>query len=151
MPALNIERLLELDDRELGLATCNLTPVNKSVRGPRGTRARWTLAGATLSGLPLETTLFVGQGRVRRIEQYWASTDRDCASIPGLNLVTIALNAKFGTPAASNLCTRPATSEESHAWVSNDTAIAAYIERSPAACLVRLVLQRQQIKDASEL
>lgn len=149
--ALDVERLLGLDERDIDSNTCDLSPVIKPIQGPRGARAKWTLAGASVAGLPLTTTLFVAQGRVRRIEQVWESTERDCASIPSLNLVTNALKARFGAPLAANLSTRQGTYEASHAWVSNDTVIASYEQRASAACVVRLVLQRQQIKDATEL
>jgi hypothetical protein len=100
---MDVERLLEVSEREIDSNTCNLSPVTKPTQGPRGTRAKWTLAGASVAGLPLTTTLFVAQGRVRRIEQVWASTDLDCASIPNLNLVANALNERFGAP-LGNVC-----------------------------------------------
>lgn len=149
--ASDVQRLLELDERTASAAACDLATLAKPVPGPRGTRGKWTLPGATLAGLPLTTTLFVGQGRIKRIEQTWASNDAGCTQSPEVSAISRALTVKFGTPSASNVSTDDATTEETLSWVADDTAIASFLVRTPMSCSVRLVLQRLQLRDASEL
>ena len=71
--------LLGITEQALQASFTALHRVSKPLPGPHGLRGLWALANTSVSGLPFETTFYLKNRYVHRIEQRWTSTANQCA------------------------------------------------------------------------
>lgn len=142
--------LLGSSEAELQTRFESLVRMRKPVPGPNGLRGLWVLADTPISGLPFQTTFYVKDKRVSRIEQRWTSSTDSCSDAS----VFAAVVADIGTRYGNGLTAHEDASDgarQSVVWQSEAFDTMAYESQSATECSILVIYKPHLIKDASEL
>jgi hypothetical protein len=129
----------------------NLRLAGKPARGPHGLRGQWLLTDTPLLGLPFETTFFMKNKQVQRIEQLWRSNENECSKRTSFSEIISGMELKFGNDQISGDFTENGVSHQSAVWMTNQIEVTVHYSASASQCAARVVYQSQRVKDASEL
>lgn len=143
--------LLGLSEAELVVAVPGLSKLHRAIVGPKGLRGLWVLAHTSVAGLPFETTFFLKNHQVQRVEQQWRSAAPVCNSPLEYAEVSKSLDVAYGPGTPFNPATPTEVQQHSTLWTSSESQTIAYLSDLPEQCSIRIVYQRPQFKDAAEL
>lgn len=143
--------LLGISESDLQAAFDTVQRVRKPSWGPHGLRGLWALANTPVAGLPFETTFYMKDKRVHRIEQYWISTVHPCGAQSYFSMLTSEIEAKYGTGLRSSDFVENETQRRSTVWEAGGFDVLAHLSQSPSQCAIRVVYETHVTKDASEL
>jgi hypothetical protein len=124
---------------------------SKPIHGPHGLRGLWSLKNTLTSGLPFESTFFLKDKRVQRIEQRWASVDIACKSQAFFDVLVSDMTTKYG---AGLLSSDRAASQEirlSAVWEAGEYDVFVHQSNAVGSCSILVVYANHVAKDASEL
>lgn len=149
---------LPLDGMLLGMNESDLLGTFDSVQrlrkptvGPHGLRGLWILPNTPVSGLPFETTFYMKDKHVHRIEQYWTTTEHLCGKQPSFSTLVSDMEAKYGAGLTSNDFVSNGGKQQSTVWEAGAYDVLAHISKSPSQCAIRVIYTAHVTKDASEL
>ncbi|MBI3532308.1 MAG: hypothetical protein HY068_07560 [Burkholderiales bacterium] len=143
--------LLGSSEAELQARFDSLVRMRRPVPGPNGLRGLWALPDTPISGLPFQTTFYVKDKRISRIEQRWTSNPDKCSDAS----VFAAVVADIGTRYGSGLMAQDGGDgdgmRQSVVWQSEAFDTMAYELQSATECSILVIYKPHVIKDASEL
>ena len=145
---------LGMDDMQLADLVPDIRSAPRPQRGPRGERGRWVAPGMVLFGIPFDTTFYTLNGRVARVEKFWAAPRADCAKSGGQFIgeeILDKLQIAYGEGQVSYAAPGSDPAYRSAAWAIDEAQLSLHTEVSSAKCSVRMVLQPRLVKDGSEL
>ncbi|WP_296444604.1 hypothetical protein [Rhodoferax sp. UBA5149] len=143
--------LLGITESELQATFAAAHRVRKPALGPHGLRGLWALPSTPVSGLPFETTFYLRDKRVNRIEQRWTSTEHLCADQSSFATLVSDMESKYGAGLASSDNAENETTQRSVAWVAGEFDVLAHLSQSPSQCTMLVIYVAHVVKDASEL
>lgn len=143
--------LLGITEPELQATFADVHRLRKPVLGPHGLRGLWALPNTPVSGLPFETTFYVKDKRVDRIEQRWTSTERLCGNQPSFSALVSDMTSKYGAGLVSNDAADNETTKRSGVWQAGEFDVLAHLSQSPSQCAILVIYEAHVGKDASEL
>ena len=125
--------------------------VIRPVRGPRGELGKWTRVGEHYLGQPFESTYFVENGRVSRVEKVWTTNAPACGDSKWFETTIEQLDHIHGSGQVFGFDQSSDLGRRSAIWNAQDTQISLFASLAPDKCSMRLVLKPKLIKDGSEL
>lgn len=143
--------LLGSSEAELQSRFESLVRIRKPVPGPNGLRGLWTLPDTPISGLPFQTTFYVKEKRVSRIEQRWTSNPDRCSDASVFAAVVADIGAKYGSGLTAQDGGDGDVTRQSVVWQSEAFDTLAYESQSATECSIRVIYKPHVIQDASEL
>ena len=143
--------LLGRTESELQANFPDLQRLHKPLPGPRGLRGLWVLPTRPVAGLPLETTFYLKNGRVHRIEQRLTSTERQCSDPASFAVLVSAMESRYGPGLVSSDTAERETKRNAAVWAAGAFDVAAHFARSPGQCAITVVYHAHAEKDAAEL
>lgn len=144
-------QLLGSSEAELQARFESLVRMRKPVPGPNGLRGLWALADTSISGLPFQTTFYVKDKRISRIEQRWTSTPDRCSDASVFAAVVADIGAKYGSGLSAQDGGDGSVTRQSVVWQSEAFDTLAYESRSATECSILVIYKPHVIQDASEL
>ena len=143
--------LLGITEQALQASFTALHRVSKPLLGPHGLRGLWALANTSVSGLPFETTFYLKNRYVHRIEQRWTSTANQCSPPTSFTTLVSDMRLKYGAGLTSTDSTGTETTQRSEVWVAGDADVLAYLNQSPSQCAILVIYKPHMVEDASTL
>jgi len=141
--------LLGLGEADLQSQFSDMRRLAKPTPGPHGLRGTWVLPNTPLAGLPFETTFFVKNRRVERIEQRWATARQTCDAAASGILAQLAV--RYGEGVHSDVSVSGGASQQSSVWAAGEFDVMAYFTQAASQCSVLVAYEMHPIKDASQL
>lgn len=148
---LDAATLLEKSKQELMATIPGIQAARKPVLGPHGMHGQWVLPNTAVAGLPFDSTFFIHNGQVKRVEQLWTSVKPGCEKHNALAEILTTMKRKYGNEQASTGFAESGYFKRSAAWVAGSVDVAVHFSTSSTQCSTRLVFQPHLVKDASEL
>lgn len=144
-------RLLGSSEAELQSRFESLVRMRKPVPGPNGLRGLWALPDTPISGLPFQTTFYVKDKRISRIEQRWTSNPDRCSDASVFAAVVADIGAKYGSGLTAQDDLDGDVTRQSVVWQSEAFDTLAYTSQSATQCSILVIYKPHVIQDASEL
>ena len=144
-------RLLGITEQVLQASFSHIYRVSKPLAGPHGLRGLWALANTSVSGLAFETTFFLKNKVLNRIEQRWTATANQCSPSASFTKLVSDMRLKYGAGLASTDSTGTGATQRSEAWVAGDADVLAYLNQSPSQCAILVIYKPHVEEDASTL
>ncbi|MEI8170557.1 MAG: hypothetical protein WCG50_12830 [Rhodoferax sp.] len=144
-------RLLGLSESTLQSSFPALHRESKPLQGPHGVRGLWTLANTQAFGLPVDTTFFLKNKLIHRIEQRWTATATPCNPTSAFTKLVSNISLTYGAGVTSTDSTGAEKSQRSVVWVSGGVDVLAYLTQSPSQCTMSIVYKPHLEEDASTL
>lgn len=143
--------LLGITESELQATFAAVHRVRKPSLGPHGLRGLWALPNTPVSGLPFETTFYLKDKRVYRIEQRRTSTDRLCRNQSSFATLVSDMESKYGAGLVSSDAAENETTQRSAVWEAGEFDVLAHLSQSPSQCSILVIYEAHLVKDASAL
>jgi hypothetical protein len=143
--------LLGVTEQVLQATFSDLHKLNKPVLGPHGLRGLWSLANTRVAGLAFETTFYLKNKSVQRIEQRWTSTSTPCSPAPSFAALVSDLSLKYGTGLTSIDPLGAEATQRSDVWVAGDVDVLAHLTQAPGQCAILVIYKPHVVMDASTL
>ena len=142
---------LGISELELQATFGTLQRLHKPTSGPRGVRGLWALPNTKIAGFPLETTFYIKDKRVQRIEQRWLSREPLCGNQSIFSVATSELQAKYGKGLNSSDSVQKETTLKSTIWEAGTFDVVSHSAQSHAQCSLIIIYKPHLENDASEL
>jgi hypothetical protein len=143
--------LLGITEAELQATFAAVHRVRKPSLRPHGLRGLWALSNTPVSGLPFETTFYLKDQRVNRIEQRWTSMERLCRTQPAFSTLVSEMESKYGAGLVSSDAGDNETIRRSGVWPSEEFDVVAHLSQTASQCSILVIYEAHLVKDASEL
>ena len=143
--------LLGLSEADLQARVTELHRVGKPLPGPHGSRGVWARAPTVMAGLTFETTFYLRDKRVARIEHLRISTSSDCSGETSFSSLLADLTSRYGAGLRSSDPAVNGLTQQSAIWVAGAFDLRVLQSQSPSQCAIRVVYEAHLEKDASEL
>jgi hypothetical protein len=144
-------RLLGLSESALLASYATLHRESKPLQGPHGLRGLWTMASTNAFGLPVETTFFLKNKLIQRVEHRWISTSNPCNPPVSFTKLVSDISQTYGAGLSSTDSTGTEKGQHSVVWVSGEIDVLAYLTQSPSQCTISIVYKPHLEEDASRL
>jgi hypothetical protein len=144
-------QLLGATETELQAAYATVRRLPRPLRGPHGPLGLWMLPDASVSGLPFETTFYLKDKRVNRMEQRRLSPELSCDAQPSFAILTSGMNEKYGAGVSSNDTADGVTMHRSAAWAAEAFNVVVRGSQTPGQCSILVIHETRVAKDACEL
>lgn len=158
LPAMAVHAHVPLDGMLLGVTESalqstltELRRARKPVVGPNGLRGLWVMQDTTLSGLPFETTFYVKDKLVQRIEQLWTSSETPCQHQPDFSRLIADMASKYGAGLAADDASANEPTQRSMVWEAGAFDVMAHFTQAPGHCAIRVIYKPHVTQDAAEL
>lgn len=143
--------LLLAPERDLIGSIRTLEKVARPAVGPRNTRGRWIQREVYLGPEAFNTTFYLRNGLVQRIELTSTAPDAQCrARTPWAGTIT-ALEAWQGKEAVTGQFDTGNNVQQSVHWAAGDLDVSVYLSITPSACSTKVAFKKRDVKDASDL
>ena len=149
-PALD-GRLLGISEAELQATFTTLNRVKKPLLGPHGVRGLWALPNTTLAGVLFETTFYLRDKHVTRIEQLRQATGQVCRDESEFSALVSSLKIQYGAGIMSSDPADNQATQRAAVWEVGASEVRALFSPSPNQCSIRVIYTAHLEKDASEL
>ncbi|MES2877787.1 MAG: hypothetical protein V4713_05140 [Pseudomonadota bacterium] len=143
--------LLGLTEPELQATFPGVNRMRKPLIGPHGVRGLWTLANTPVAGLPFETTFYMKDKRVTRIEQHWASAAPQCSDDSAFTALVSRMDSQYGVGLMSSDPAKDGLLQRSAVWEAGEFDVLSHLTHAPGQCAIRVIYTAHLVKDASEL
>jgi hypothetical protein len=137
-----LDQTLGMTLAELRETMPGLERLARPVVAPRGLRGQWRLAGTSLVGQPFDSVFYLRNQKVERIEQV-RSAAVPCNEDSTFRNVVQSLGLGYGSV--------PNGMDAFGVTGDGLADVAAHLQTSAEACVVRVVYQPRVVKDASTL
>lgn len=137
-----LDQTLGLTLAELREAVPGLERLARPVVAPRGLRGQWHLAGTSLVGQPFDSVFYLRGQKVERIEQV-RNVSAPCAEDTTFRNVVQSMALDYGSV--------PNGLDAFGVSADGTVDVAAHLQISTDACVIRVVYQPRVLKDASTL
>lgn len=143
--------LLGSSESELHARFETLVRMRKPLPGPNGLRGLWTLPDTRVAGLPFQTTFYLKDRRVTRIEQRWMSAQGACDDPSLIASVGTEMASKYGPNLRSWDTAESEATQQSMVWQTDEFDAMLYQSEAGDKCTLLIVYKPHLVKDASEL
>lgn len=143
--------LLGITESELQAMFAAAHRVRKPALGPHGLRGLWALPNTPVSGLPFESTFYMKDQRVHRIEQRWLSTEHVCGNKSSFAALVSDLESKYGAGLVSSDTAENELPQRSAVWTAGEFDVQAHLLQTPSRCSILVIYEEHVVKDASAL
>lgn len=143
--------LLMAPERALIGTFPQLQRIAKPLAGPGNTRGRWIQRDVFLRGEAFNTTFYIKNGLLQRIELDSTAPDVQCRSLTPWSSAITALEAWNGNESVKGQFAAGDNIQQSIHWSAGDVDVTAYLSVTTDACSTKLTFKKREIKDASEL
>ena len=123
----------------------------KPIHGPHGLRGLWSLKSTLMSDLPFESTFFLKDKHVQRIEQRWASADMPCRSQAFFDVLVTNMTTKYGAGLLSSDKVDSQVMRLSAVWEAGEFDVFVHQSNAVGSCTILVVYANHVTRDASEL
>jgi hypothetical protein len=147
----NPESLIGLSEQMLIASMPELRRLSKPTQGPRNSRGKWLLPDMLVATEPYDATIFMGSGRVSRIEFFSAAPRLRCAQRIPFELALKELGEKYGDSKVYGSFEDGGRSIQSAGFSTQSTDISLHFSLSSQECTTRIIYKARELKDASEL
>lgn len=147
----NPESLIGLSEQTLIASIPELRRLAKPIQGPRNSRGKWLLPDMFVATEPYDATIFIGSGRVSRIEFLSAAPNLRCAQRIPFELALKELGVKYGNSQVYGTFEDGGRSMQSAGFSTQSTDISLHFSLSSGGCATRIIYKTRELKDASEL
>ncbi len=137
-----LDQTLGLTLPELRDTMPGLERLARPVMAPRGLRGQWRLAGTSLVGQPFDSVFFLRGQKVERIEQV-RNVPAPCTEDVTFRNVVQSMGLDYGSV--------PNGLDAFGVTADGAADVAAHLQVSAEACVIRVVYQPRVLKDASTL
>ncbi len=137
-----LDQTLGLSLAELRETLPGLERLARPVVAPRGLRGQWRLAGTSLVGQPFDSVFYLRGQKVERIEQV-RSAAAPCSEDATFRNVVQSMALDYGSV--------PNGMDAFGISADGTVDVAAHLQISADACVIRVVYQPRVLKDASTL
>ena len=144
-------RLLGITEQALQASFSQIYRVSKPLAGPHGLRGLWALTNTSVSGLAFETTFFLKNKVLNRIEQRWAAAANQCSPPAPFTQLIADMRLQYGAGLISTDSTGAGPTQRSEAWVAGDADVLVYLNQSPSQCAILLIYKPHVEEDAATL
>ena len=144
-------RLLGLDEAQLVQQFPAARHLPKSVPGPRGVRGVWRIESTVVADLFVQTTFFIKNREVARIEQQGTAPQPDCQRAPFERSLLAGLQARYGAGLTSRDNDQGDDAANSVMWVAQGVDVQLRVSHTPSQCSLLLIYEPHIEKDASAL
>lgn len=145
------EGLMLAPERALIGTFPQLERVAKPLIGPGNTRGRWIRRDAYLGQETFDTTFYLKNGLVQRIELNSTASDTHCRSRTPWSRAIAALEAWHGQDAVQGQFETGDSVQQSAHWSAGDVDISVYLSITAEACSTKIAFKKRELKDASSL
>lgn len=128
-----------------------LQRIAKPVIGPNNTRGRWLQRDIFLGQDAFNTTFYLRDGLVHRIELESTAADAQCRSQTPWSSAIAALEAWNGREPVKGQLEAGDSNQQSVHWTAGDVDVTAYLSITEEACSTKVALKKRNTKDASTL
>lgn len=137
-----LDQTLGLTLAELREAVPGLERLARPLVAPRGLRGQWRLAGTSVAGQPFDSVFFLRGQKVERIEQV-RSVPAPCSEDGTFRAAVQSMGLDYGSV--------PNGLDAFGVLADGTVDVAAHLQASAEACVIRVVYQPRVVKDASTL
>ena len=128
-----------------------LERVAKPLMGPRNTRGRWIQRDVYLGKEAFDTTFYLNNGLVQRIELASTAPDEHCRSRTPWSIAITSLEVWHGKDAVRGQFDTSDSVQQSVHWSADDVDISVYLSITAEACSTKIAFKEREVKDASSL
>ena len=143
--------LLGLSETDLQARVSALHRNGKPLPGPHGSRGVWSRANTAIAGLTFETTFYLRDKRVARVEHLRISTGSDCSGGTSFSTLVADTASRLGTGLPSSDPPLNGLTQQSVIWVAGAFDVRVLQSQSASQCAIRVVYEAHIEKDASAL
>ncbi len=143
--------LLLAPERDLIGSIRTLEKIAKPAMGPRNTRGRWVQREVYLGPEAFDTTFYLRNGLVQRIELVSTASDAQCRTRAPLANTIAALEAWQGKDAVTGQFDTGNSVQKSVHWAIGEVDVFVYLSVTTESCSTKVAFKKRELNEASAL